>query len=130
MKNSIRKSINQKYSVINISDLEVVTIIGMLEEEKITPQRLIVNLQIKFDASDAAKSDNIDDTIDYFELTKIVKDFIENSRFELLEKLADQTLKIINQFSDKIIDSTIEIKKPEALKEFGAMVSFQKTFRI
>ncbi len=125
MKNSIRKSINQKYSVINISDLEVVTIIGMLEEEKITPQRLIVNFQVKFDSSPAAETDNIKDTIDYFELTKIVKDFIENSRFELLEKLADQALKIINQFSDKIIDSTIEIKKPEALREFGAMVSFK-----
>ena len=123
------KEINN-YSIIKIEDLKIVTIIGLLEREKTTPQKLIINLEIRLDANKAAISDDINDTIDYFTLTKSVKEFIENSRFELLEKLADQTLKIINQFSDKIIDSTIEIKKPEALKEFGAMVSFQKTFRI
>ena len=118
------KKINN-YSIIKIEDLEIVTIIGLLEREKTTPQKLIINLEIRLDADKAAISDDINDTIDYFTLTKLVKEFIENSRFELLEKLADQTLKIINQFSDKIIDSTIEIKKPEALKEFGAMVSFK-----
>ena len=118
------KEINN-YSIIKIEDLEIVTIIGLLEKEKITPQKLIINLEIRLDADKAAISDDIKDTIDYFTLTKLVKKFIENSRFELLEKLADQTLKIINQFSDKIIDSDIEIKKPEALKEFGAMVSFK-----
>ncbi len=118
------KEINN-YSIIKIEDLKIVTIIGLLEREKTTPQKLIINLEIRLDADKAAISDDINDTIDYFTLTKSVKEFIENSRFELLEKLADQTLKIINQFSDKIIDSTIEIKKPEALREFGAMVSFK-----
>ena len=118
------KEINN-YSIIKIEDLKIVTIIGLLEREKTTPQKLIINLEIRLDADKAAISDDINDTIDYFTLTKSLKEFIENSRFELLEKLADQTLKIINQFSDKIIDSTIEIKKPEALKEFGAMVSFK-----
>ena len=36
------------------------------------------------------KSDSIYDTIDYFKLTNLVKDFIESSHFELLEKLASE----------------------------------------
>jgi D-erythro-7,8-dihydroneopterin triphosphate epimerase len=109
---------------INITDLKVKTIIGALEEEKQNPQIIIINAIIQFDGVKSAKSDNIDDTVDYFEITKLIKEKVEQTKFELLEKLVDSILKIIMKFH-LVTKAKVEIQKPQALAEFGAMVSLK-----
>lgn len=107
---------------IEISNLELKTIIGVLEEEKKTPQTLIIDLKITFDAQKAAKSDKIEDTIDYFAITKLIKSEVEKTSFELLEKLSNFILTLLKN-STKAKKITLKIQKPQALEEFGAMLS-------
>ncbi len=107
---------------INIKDIKVKTIIGVLDEERQNAQTLFIDVKIKFDASKSMNSDNIKDTIDYFELTKLIKSKVENSHFELLEKLLDFVLRAIMKIN-LVKEAKVTIHKPEALEKFGAVVS-------
>jgi FolB domain-containing protein len=107
---------------INISNLKLETFIGIYPEEKNKKQPLIFDINIKYLAKKINQTNNINDAIDYHDLCLDISDFVESNKFQLLETLINQLQDKI--FSDvKIIESEIFIKKPEALKKFGAMVS-------
>ena len=109
---------------IKISNLKIKTIIGILEHEKKNAQELIIDAKIKFNGSKAMQSDKINDTIDYAQITKTIKEVCENSQSELLESLLAEILKKIMQFN-AIYKAKIKIYKPQALSEHGAMVSIK-----
>lgn len=102
-------------AIIRIKNLRLRCIIGIFEWEKKEKQDVILNVTIDFDAAQSSQSDHIEDTIDYKEITKKIIDMVENSSFNLLEKLAMQVLNIacahplVNQ-------ATVEIDKPGALR--------------
>lgn len=68
-----------------VSNLDVQCIIGVWAHEKLTPQRLGVDLRLLFDASAAAQSDVLSNTINYAQLTETITFILQYSRFELLE---------------------------------------------
>ena len=53
-------------SKITITDLEVFFHVGVPDEERAKPQRLLVSVDMEFDFSIAAVSDRVTKTIDYF----------------------------------------------------------------
>lgn len=111
-----------KNGEINIQGLKVNTIIGTYAEERHNPQILLIDIKIIFDISEVIKTDKLEDTIDYFELTKSIKEKVESSHFALLEKLADFILKIIMKIN-KVEKAQVIIHKPQALAKFDAIVS-------
>ena len=111
---------------INIKGLKVEAVIGVLATEKVKPQPLLIDIAIKFNAAKSVKSDNLEDTIDYFTLSKLVKEKVQNSNFQLLEKLADFILKEITAIN-LVKAASVTIHKPEALSQFGAVVSVTST---
>ena len=75
---------------IFIHQLSVPAIIGVLPEERKTPQPILIDLEYETDVSKAAASDNIQHTIDYAAVRHTMIEFIEAAQFELLETLADK----------------------------------------
>lgn len=69
-------------SRISIVDLEVFYHVGVPEEERAKPQRLLVTVEMDYDFSTASMSDRLEKTINYFdvaqELLKFGKDAIGN----------------------------------------------------
>ena len=57
-------------SFITIVDLEVFYRVGVTDEERSRPQRLLLTIDIKYDFSSAAVSGRIGRSIDYHEVTK------------------------------------------------------------
>ena len=55
---------------ITIADLEVFYQVGVTEEERAQPQRLLVTVEMSGDFGAAAARDNLADTIDYFAVTQ------------------------------------------------------------
>jgi FolB domain-containing protein len=107
---------------ITIKDLQVSTIIGVLKEERESPQELLIDAKIKFDASGAMKSDDLNDAIDYFKMAKLIQEKVQGSHFQLLEKLLDFLLRVIMKVN-LVEEVKLTIYKPQALKKFGALVS-------
>ena len=57
-------------SKISIVDLEVFYRVGVPDEERTLPQRLLLTIEMESDFSAAAKTDSIADTIDYFAVSQ------------------------------------------------------------
>ena len=103
-------------SFISIVDLEVFYCVGVSDEERARPQRLLLTLDIKFDFSSAAVSGRVGRTIDYCEVTQGLLKFGETRNWRLIESVAtDVANKILAEFQPESV--TVEVKKfsiPEA----------------
>ena len=91
-------------SKISIVDLEVFYSVGVTEEERAQPQRLLLTLDLTYDFSSAALSDRIEKTINYFEVTQDLLKYGEQRSWRLIEKLATN-----------IADTTLAKYKPQAV---------------
>jgi 7,8-dihydroneopterin aldolase/epimerase/oxygenase len=76
-----------KLSKITIVDLEVHYCVGVTEEERAKPQRLLLTVDMSFDFSSASLSDRIEKTIDYHAVTQELLKLGEGRSWKLLEKL-------------------------------------------
>ena len=99
---------------ILIKNLKVETIIGVHAFEKLQPRPLFITLEIEFDGTKASKTDAISDTPDYDPISKMLIAETENSRFELIEKLAVHLLYKVME-DERISYAKIEISKPGAI---------------
>src|SRR5438552_1786716 len=95
---------------IIISDLEVFYQIGITEEERARPQRLLLSVEMAHDFKAAAVRDDLAETIDYAALSQRLLRFGENCHWALIETLAsDIAAMILEEFSPKKI--CVQVKK-------------------
>jgi FolB domain-containing protein len=80
-----RKSVLDK---ISLNGIKAQAIIGTFPEERQKRQPVIADVEIFCDLSRAGRSDELNDTVDYFELEERIHNIIETSEFKLLERLA------------------------------------------
>jgi dihydroneopterin aldolase len=78
-----------------LNDLRVDAVIGIYEWERRTRQRLILDIEIGVDIRAAAGTDNIEDTLNYKAVAKRVIGYVSDSRFQLVETLAEHVAGII-----------------------------------
>lgn len=97
-------------SQITIVDLEVFFNVGVTDEERAKPQRLLLTVNLEFDFSSAAMTDRITKTIDYFAVAQHVVRFGDGRSWKLIEKLAaDVTDLVLSEFNPQRV--TVEVKK-------------------
>ncbi len=80
---------------IFLRDLRIRTIVGIWEWERRMPQMVSIDLDMGTDIRRAAGSDQIGDTLDYKAVTRRIKAFVADSRFNLIETMAEQIAGII-----------------------------------
>ena len=80
---------------IFLRDLEVQTVIGIWEWERRITQLVRIDLELATDVRAAAASDSIEDALDYKEIAKRVIAFVGDSRFRLVETLAERIAQLI-----------------------------------
>jgi dihydroneopterin aldolase len=107
---------------ICIKNLKIDCEIGVYEEERGRKQPVCFDIELTVDLSAAAESDNLNETVDYFELTSKIVNTVSNSHFMLIEKLAYNVADICLEDS-RVTSIVVALRKPEALKVFGAEVS-------
>jgi len=81
--------------IIYLKDLRIETVIGLYEWEKRIRQTLVFDLEMATDIRAAAATDAIADTLDYKAVSDRVIAFVQQSRFQLVETLAEQVAGII-----------------------------------
>ena len=75
--------------LIQLRGLRVMGICGVLPEERERPQPFEVDLDIEVDLSTAVASDALAETLDYGALAEVVAVVVQESRCQLLERLAE-----------------------------------------
>jgi dihydroneopterin aldolase len=97
--------------IIFLGGLEIETIIGIYDWERITKQKVILDIEMAFDINKAAETDDIAYTLDYKTVSKRIISFVEASEFFLVEKLIVEIANIIRtEFSVPWVKITLNKK--------------------
>lgn len=100
---------------IFITALTTEAIIGIYDWEREVKQRLEVDLEMWKDLRAAAKSDAIEDTLNYKSVAKRVLGFVEASQYRLVEALAGEIARIVlEEFAIERVRVTVH--KPGAIR--------------
>jgi FolB domain-containing protein len=113
---------------IIITDLRARCIVGINNDERTEKQDVTVNLSIYADLRKPGRSDNFEDAMDYRGLKKRVLNLIENSKYYLLEALAEAIADVCLD-THGVARVLVRVDKPSALRfarSVGVEISRQK----
>jgi 7,8-dihydroneopterin aldolase/epimerase/oxygenase len=97
-------------SKITIVDLEVYYCVGVTDEERAKPQRLLLTVDMSLDFSSASVSDRIERTINYQTIAEELLKFGEGRSWKLLEKLvANIAERVLSEYKPQSV--MVEAKK-------------------
>ena len=100
---------------IRLKDIQFDCIVGILPDERITEQPVILNLTLWLDFAQAAKTEDLNESIDYAKLAEELKAFIRLSCFKLVETLVVKTAEYVLQHYPKANAVEVSVAKPKAV---------------
>ncbi len=85
--------------IIYLHDLKIDCVIGLWEWERQTTQTVTLDLDMAIDVRKVAKTDRIEDTLNYKAVAKRLIAFVGESKFQLVETLAEKVAEtVLNEF--------------------------------
>ncbi len=99
---------------IFVNDLRVDAIVGIWDWERAMTQSVSIDLEMAWDVRPAAESDDINATLDYRAVSKRVAAFVGESRFRLIETMAENIAELI-QTEFGVTWLCVSIRKPAAV---------------
>lgn len=106
---------------IFIKDLKVRGILGINPDERINPQDILVNAALWADTRGAARSDDIEDAVNYRTITKTMIAHIEAGQPMLVERLVGELAEICLAADDRVREVEVTVEKPGALRHAGSV---------
>lgn len=110
-----QRSREKKLDKIKINELSIRCIIGSEDYEREEEQEVLISLTLYGDFSRAARTDDLQHTVDYSELKEKVTNIARKSKFQLIEALAQRTAEIALEY-EKVEKVTVSVKKLSALR--------------
>jgi len=102
-------------TTITINDIEIETNIGICDWEYERNQTLFLSLELDYDASLAAQSDDINDALDYADVTNTSKAFIAHHPARLIEPRLKGLVDLLLKEYALIKTIKATLSKPEAI---------------
>ena len=117
-------------NTISIVDLKITCIIGILPNERVKEQTLLLDINLDVDIGGSTFADDINETIDYTKIAELATQLAISKKYNLIESfcydlnnLFLDTFKIIQQ-------SKITVKKPNAIPKAKYAAFSMKKSRI
>ena len=101
---------------ILIENLTCDASVGVYENEKLSKQKIIINVEISLFKKMKTHTDNINDVADYGKFRGIILEVVNSKHFDLIETLADSLIKRIKTF-DKVENVKIKVTKPDIFSD-------------
>ena len=107
---------------ILLRGLRVMGTHGVLPEEQTRAQPFEVDLELSVDLSSASRSDELDDTVDYGEVTAVVAGVVESEHVALLERLAGRITEVVLGLDERIaaVDVTVTKLRPPVAHDLAS----------
>ncbi len=100
--------------IVFIKGLKIDACHGVNDDEKIFPQPFVIDMEIGYDMTDAARSDAIEMAVSYSVVCKILTDVVKNNKFSLIEKLATECAYAVMDRIPAVQTITVTVGKPKA----------------
>jgi 7,8-dihydroneopterin aldolase/epimerase/oxygenase len=99
-----------------ISGLKMDAVIGIHDWEREIRQGIVLDLEMASDARVAAKTDAIEDALDYAAISARLINFVTQSEFQLIETLAEEIATLL-QAEFQVPWLSLRVSKPGAVPE-------------
>ncbi len=97
-----------------ISELQITTVIGVHAWEREVRQTLSLDLEMAADIGTPARSDSVQDALDYQAVAERIATLVESSDYQLLESLAERVAELV--LTDFAVSwLRLRVSKPGAL---------------
>ncbi|MEL6633444.1 MAG: dihydroneopterin aldolase [Bacteroidota bacterium] len=100
----------KKLSVIALEGIEVHAYHGVYKNERTHGNPYVVDVYLKADIRAAAQSDDLEDTVDYFGVYKLVLQVMDQP-VQLLEHLADKMGQEIMSGYPQVVEAKVRVRK-------------------
>ncbi|KPK86132.1 MAG: dihydroneopterin aldolase [Phycisphaerae bacterium SM23_33] len=100
---------------IHIRDLLLRCVLGVYEAERKDRQDVVIHITMEADLRQAARSDRIQDTVNYKEVKQRVIELVDRSSFFLVERLAEAIADVCLQ-EPRVQRVRVRVEKPAALR--------------
>jgi dihydroneopterin aldolase len=114
---------------IFLRDLEVETVIGVEEHERLSPQPLVVSVELDADLDRAAGTDDLRHAVDYAAVAEVVRTHAKDARFRLLEAFAGSLADAILDRFAPVSQVLLRIEKPRAVRGARAGIELRRARR-
>jgi dihydroneopterin aldolase len=98
-----------------LKSLQIDCIVGVYEHERTTPQRVVMDVEMDYDFMAAARSDAIDDAVDYAAVAKSVTELVTHRQFQLIETMAEEAAAMLLATRPQVQVVRLDIRKPAAV---------------
>ncbi|MCW4017234.1 MAG: dihydroneopterin aldolase [Candidatus Bathyarchaeota archaeon] len=95
---------------VYIKKLVVPCKVGVFEEERQQPQNIVIDIEMACSLADAGNSDDLQKTVDYWEIKEQVTAFVAECEFKLLEPIAEHIAAVVLK-NPSVTQVTVGIKK-------------------
>lgn len=103
-----------KSDTLELCGLEVACVIGDLPEERDREQRLTVDVALSLDLAAAARSDKLQDTVDYAALAEAVRAALRRARCHMIEAAA-RCVADVCLADPRVAHVRVRVEKPGAV---------------
>ena len=103
-----------------IRELKVEAILGILPQERVTPQPVLINITIYTDTRRAARSKDIVDAVNYASLADAATKLTIDGKYLLIETLVED-LAALSLSLAHVEGVSVRVEKPQAVPAAGAV---------
>lgn len=113
-------------SSLKINQFELAVFLGWSAEERAATQRVALDIYLQFaKAPIACLTDDLKDTVCYFELTEKLRHHFANQTFKLIEHLAHEVYQFIKTSVPANTLITVQLTKHPEIKDLQGGVCFR-----
>ena len=102
-------------NTISIVDLEITCIIGILPDERVKEQILLLDIYLDVDFGDSNITDDINETIDYTTIAEMATQLASTKKYNLIESFCKDLNNLFLETFHIVQQTRITVKKPNAL---------------
>ena len=117
-------------NTISIVDLEITCIIGILPDERVKEQTLLLDIYLDVDFGDSNIIDDINETIDYTKIAEMATQLAITKKYKLIESFCRDLNNLFLETFKVIQKTRITVKKPNALPKAKYAAYSMKKSRI
>lgn len=104
----------EQFDKIHIKNLEVFANHGVFPEENVLGQKFVVSLTLYTNTRKAGKSDILEESIHYGEVSAFTTDYLKNHTFKLIESVAEGLAQALLLNYSELKGIKVEVNKPWA----------------
>ena len=119
------RTIGKVTDTVSIRDLRVSTVIGVYDWEREIEQALTFSIDMAADVSNAARSDDIRDALDYSAVAQAVRAVVTEGKFQLIETAAERVAeRLLADYGPEWV--RVEVVKPISSEGYAAAITIER----